>query len=379
MKSKIIIFDLDGVITSEEIYWDCARLTLLQIMEDHSFFGLANIFSQGRPLTPDFQKWKYDIIAEEDIVEFKNRAVNSNWDITYICLALSIIYFLKMDSALVAQINSLPTSDGNFWQNALGLLKEKLRCSIGSRSAGTFPLQELCRDFFARTMDLKGLDLFSYLSVFGVEETGIKNLQFKKRDYLWNETYKVFQNWYLDSKNKIPLGPLKPEEPVIDSNRIRLALTELKRNGALLGIATGRPRQEVIPVLETWNLANLFEKPRIITVDEVRRVEKSLQITGREVSLSKPHPYTFLKAAFPDEEEEALITREENRVDHRDILIVGDSSSDMIGAKAAGFLAIGVLTGLGKAIHLKERRKELLLQTGADIIINDITELPEII
>src|SRR5579864_918301 len=41
--SDLIIFDLDGVITSEEAYWDAAGLTLHELLYSPRYWGLHEI------------------------------------------------------------------------------------------------------------------------------------------------------------------------------------------------------------------------------------------------------------------------------------------------------------------------------------------------
>ncbi len=60
---KLLIFDLDGVITTEATYWDIARR------------GLIQIFGPGpNPLPEDFIYW------------VKNHAINHNWDVAFVAL-----------------------------------------------------------------------------------------------------------------------------------------------------------------------------------------------------------------------------------------------------------------------------------------------------
>ena len=37
-----IIFDMDGVVTSEYIYWDAAALTVYELLYSHKFYGLSD-------------------------------------------------------------------------------------------------------------------------------------------------------------------------------------------------------------------------------------------------------------------------------------------------------------------------------------------------
>ena len=63
---KLVIFDLDGVITTEATYWDIARR------------GLKKLLSSKADVLPlDFIYWA------------KNHAINHNWDVAFVALAAS--------------------------------------------------------------------------------------------------------------------------------------------------------------------------------------------------------------------------------------------------------------------------------------------------
>ena len=64
---KLLIFDLDGVITSEKTYWDIARLGLQQILA-----------TTADPLPEDFIYWA------------KNHAINHNWDVAFVALSAAL-------------------------------------------------------------------------------------------------------------------------------------------------------------------------------------------------------------------------------------------------------------------------------------------------
>jgi len=65
-----IIFDLDGVITSESAFWDSAALTVAEFM--------------GFPMdTP--AKLRETLFCRDRLIRLvKNRGVNSNWDLVYL-------------------------------------------------------------------------------------------------------------------------------------------------------------------------------------------------------------------------------------------------------------------------------------------------------
>ena len=88
-KYHTILFDMDGVITSEQRYWDCSALTVYEYLNpDLSVaFALENT-----------DKIRSEIMCnDETIVYLKNKGVNSNWDTTYIVLSSALVLGEKQD------------------------------------------------------------------------------------------------------------------------------------------------------------------------------------------------------------------------------------------------------------------------------------------
>lgn len=81
---KAVIFDLDGVITSERVYWNCSGLALAKYRGDKMPKTDAGKVKLAQSLLPD------DVIRG-----FKEAGINSNWDITY---ASSIVSRLGKDA-----------------------------------------------------------------------------------------------------------------------------------------------------------------------------------------------------------------------------------------------------------------------------------------
>jgi len=76
-KVKAILFDLDGVITSERIYWNCSGLAFAKYLGSKMPESTRDKIKLARKLLPD-----------KVIEGFKEVGVNSNWDITY---AISVL------------------------------------------------------------------------------------------------------------------------------------------------------------------------------------------------------------------------------------------------------------------------------------------------
>ena len=89
---KAVLFDLDGVITSERIYWNCSGLALARYL--------------GKVM-PEKNKEKVKLaqsfLPDKIIRGFKENGVNSNWDIAY---AMSILARIgKKPDAFLSEMN----------------------------------------------------------------------------------------------------------------------------------------------------------------------------------------------------------------------------------------------------------------------------------
>lgn len=106
----------------------------------------------------------------------------------------------------------------------------------------------------------------------------------------------------------------------------------------------------------------------IVTYDDVLKAEEDFK---PETPLSKPNPFVFLKAAFGDElDDEKLISDNYNKDKCSKIAVIGDAPSDLMAAKSAGMVFVGVLTGIDK-----ESANEYFLSHNADYIFEDVTQL----
>jgi phosphoglycolate phosphatase-like HAD superfamily hydrolase len=158
-----------------------------------------------------------------------------------------------------------------------------------------------------------------------------------------------------------------PPEP------IRETLRALRHAGWTLAVATGRTREELLPTLQRFGLLELFNPRRIVTHDEISQAEAALSGADHAVHLSKPAPFPFLRAIFPDAEPAALASGEIGAVPLGTIF-VGDTVGDMAPARRLGARGVAVLTGPGGA-----SAEPALREAGATDVITDLTELPALL
>ena len=112
--NNLIVFDLDGVITSEDAYWDAAGLTLHELCYSPSYWNLnASASSADGHYHPvvtaqESRSISRALFPEEEILALKARAINSNWDTCYATVCLHLIHLLLAVPDLAALLPLQP-------------------------------------------------------------------------------------------------------------------------------------------------------------------------------------------------------------------------------------------------------------------------------
>ncbi|MBR7079357.1 MAG: HAD family hydrolase [Treponema sp.] len=161
----------------------------------------------------------------------------------------------------------------------------------------------------------------------------------------------TFRTQFGFSDEKASLGVLKYREYFAEKGLLENSvypgipdlLSDLKDAGKKLVVATSKPEEYSVKIIEHFGLAPYFENVCGSLMDE-RRSKKDQVI------------------------EYAL---ERNKIgDRSKVLMVGDRKHDILGAKKTGLKSCGVLFGYGSLEELKE--------AGADYIAGDMAELKKI-
>lgn len=321
-----IIFDMDGVITGEYIYWDTAALTVYELLLSYKQFGRSEI---DREWCRDNYKELHRIIFSGDktIKAVKNLGVNTNWDLAYIVFCVS--------RYIDPELNSL--DEWHF---------ESVR-------------------MFIENIEAKSPEVYDLVGGLAAVATGHDAEYFKRgNSEVWDRLHDCFQKWFHGDGEIKGLNEL--EEPILSIDKIKQTLEYLKDCGLKLGIGTGRPKDEIMFPINAWGLSEYFEPDMIVTYDEVLEAEKEVQ---PDKPLAKPDPFVFLKSAFGGTLSNSDIVQNKyhkNLV--KQIAVVGDAPSDIMAAKAAKMPFIGVLTGVDRI-----SAEKYFLSMNADYIFDDIT------
>ncbi len=317
MRYSTIIFDMDGVMTSEENYWNSAAMTVWETLKGEEAIDWP---------VSDIRRRVF--CGDKIISVLKNKGVNSNWDLAYVTVCLAKI----LDTEDFAKICDYAEGFGNIMDEY-------------SRMAAK--MQERFGGDFGRNSDF------------------------------WSGLQERFQEWFLGDElffktyNKKPQrsgkpGLLNEERPIVPKEELLELLERLYKAGIRIGTGTGRPYNEIYYPLKSWGALEYFDRDSFITYNDVQSAENRL---GE--NLTKPHPYMFIKSrmgkGFPDER----AAKEE--FSFPDTLVVGDAGADMLAAKAMGADFAAVLTGVGGS-----RAEQFFRENGAEYILEDVRHLPEI-
>ena len=327
-----IIFDMDGVITSERGYWYSAAMTVYE-----KIFEELNV----KWCEENIDELSLEIFSNDNVIlNLKNLGVNTNWDLAY----------LTYLAAIIGQSEGL--EDEELWKFV---------------------------DNYFEEISLKAPEIYEYVSNEAEEIYNFTHEYAKRNGELWNELCDLFQHWYLGDKGyekiyeRKPLGMpeksgfINKETPIVDFDELTELLKYLTAKGYKLGIGTGRNDYELSVPLTDWDILKYFDKDSIVTYDTVLNAEKA----SGGASLAKPHPYVFLKAATHIKDDDV---NKEVSSDNSNILVVGDAGADILAAKAAKMRFAAVLTGVGG-----NDAYEYFSGMDADYILDSVIELKDIL
>jgi phosphoglycolate phosphatase-like HAD superfamily hydrolase len=370
---RTILFDVDGVLLSEEHYFDASALTVWELLISKNYLALS----------PDKYKTDYSpaeikVIREtvfgandEVLKLMKSRGLNANWDMIYLSFGHQFIH-------LLSQIKEDEKNSIQSWLQKP--INRDVLLEIGE------VLQNYCvnLDFnlfltdFEKSKETKQ-DLFNYLNQLAEEKLGIQTEIFSGISALWSVCEHVCQEWYVGDENvekstgrpSVQLGKkgfLANETTLAGKTEIEALFSFLKDSGVRIGIGTGRPELETIQPFHHLNWIEHFDINHIVTADDVLNAEKGL---NERRSLSKPDPFTYimglkgrktsvedcLSTPLPIENGEA-------------VLVVGDSLADLLAARKMGCQFAAVLTGLsGKDARsdFEKHEADYILDTVLDV------------
>ncbi len=291
-KYNTVIFDMDGVITSEEKYWDAAALTVWEYLR-----FCRNESISAPECMANVNEIRKTVFCEDELIKvLKNKGLNSNWDLGYVTVLMAWILKTEEYSKILDYAKTLPD---NIMEGYEFLAKE---CA----QATGYDYKWLCRN-----------------------------------ELMWKTMQGIFQEWYLGDKSKGKSGLMFNEEPIVNKTELYNLIKNLGKTHRLC-TGTGRPWLEMKTPLEEWGIMEFFAPDGLSNYDHVKKAEEKFQ-----TSLVKPHPYMFLKALYgTDYDDKKIVEGDYDRTGIKKTLVVGDAGSDILAAQAMGADFCAVLTGV---------------------------------
>lgn len=323
-KYDTVIFDMDGVVTSEDNYWTAAALTVWEYLFNDSV--------SVKEMSDNVYNIRKQVMCNDRFISLlKGKGVNSNWDLAYVIYAVCKIH---------------NTTDFNL-------------------------VMDICNGFSD--------SILNEYPVIEEKLSSVTGMDGSRNGDIWTDMMLVFQQWFLGDDlfirnyNRLPKhigkkGLIEDEKPLIDNRCLIDIFNSLSNRGKRLATATGRPSAEIIKPLKDFGIYDCFAVDGLINYDHIQNAENTLGMT-----FSKPHPYIFIKAMMGRDYPDIDIAKEKYDKDKvKRTLIVGDAGADIFAAKAIGADFCAVLTGVsGKAAKsfFMEHKAEYILDSLADFIV----------
>ncbi len=333
-KYDTVIFDMDGVITSEQNYWNCAALTVLEYLSKNSGKTIDAAWCMEH--IADIRK---KVFSDDKLISaLKGRGVNSNWDLGYVTVLIAWIVNGKDD-----------------WDDFGAVLD------------------------YANKLPENIIDVYDELAKKCSEAVGFDYEWLKRNALMWQTMRDIFQTWFLgddlfkENYGYTPLvngkkGLIYREEPIVDKDKLCEMLRLLSVNKRVC-TGTGRPKIEMLPPITDWGVKKYFAPDGLCNYDHVVAAEKALNNNA----LTKPHPYMFLKALYgTDYDDKKIIDGDYDKEKIKTTLIVGDAGADILAAQAMGADFCAVLTGIQG-----EGARGYFEKLGATYILNSVEDFLE--
>jgi phosphoglycolate phosphatase-like HAD superfamily hydrolase len=371
---KTVLFDVDGVLLSEEHYFDASALTVWELLMSNNYLGLAPSKFKTNYQEDEIKEIREEVFEKDTVLKLlKSRGLNANWDMIYLTFSYQLISLLSQLKDTEKIKNWLSK---NIDRDTLREIGEALRNTDVTTRFDTF-----IEDFQKSTQTKQGL--MGQLDVIAQEMLGFETSIFKEKGSLWSICEHVSQEWYVGDENvlestgrpSVQLGKkgfLSEETTLAPSDEIAKLFSKLTNAGLSIGIGTGRPELETIQPFHHLDWLKYFDKNHIITADDVLRAEKAFP---KLESLSKPHPFTYILAlSGRNSDNSTIINAELPIVNAKEVLIVGDSLADLLAARVIGCQFAAVLTGLSGKKARSDFEKH-----DADYILDNVLDLTELI
>lgn len=367
---------MDGVLLSEERYFDASALTVWEILYSDNYLGLDSGKYKTEFNDEEIESIRSKVFHNDEVLKyFKSCGLNANWDMIYLAASYQLIRLLE-------QVKDAEEANIEKW------VTNEINRSVLQEIAGVLANKDINLDFAALLADFELAEsskagLFAHIDRLAQEKLGVAATVFGQKGALWDTCEHISQEWYVGDEHvmastgrpSVQIGKkgfLSNEKVLADPNDITELFTALKGAGVRIGIGTGRPELETIEPFKHLDWLKHFDVNYIVTADDVLAAEREFP---EAPPLAKPHPYTYvLGLSGKTKSVKECIQEHLPIVNGKETLIVGDSLADFLAAEQMGCTFAAVLTGLSG----KNARAEFE-ERNADYILDNVLEVKDLV
>ncbi|KGX91977.1 phosphatase [Pontibacillus halophilus JSM 076056 = DSM 19796] len=346
--SKLALFDVDGVLLSEERYFDASALTVWELLNSDQYISVAPKSFTTDLNEEETKSLRNKVFQEDKVLKFiKSRGINANWDMVYLTFSYQLIRILhQLKPYKESEIKELLTSQ---------LTRDSIKL-IGSwvkQHEVKLNYEDFVSDF--EESDALKQELLGELNRVASRYLNISTQSFSRNSDLWDYCRETFQEWYVgdaqisrsigrETNQEGKTGFMHVEVPLAPVEELKNLFERASNGGWIVGVGTGRPYLETVEPLKSIGLLPYINENHIATATDVLKAEEQYPELA---PLAKPEPYTYIYAwqgrgANPDD----LIHIEHPIQTDDTIVIIGDSLADGLAAQTMGVTFAAVLTGL---------------------------------
>ncbi len=370
---KKIIFDVDGVLLSEQRFFDVSGLTVWEMLFGQNCLGLpteGEDFDATSVTDGQIAAIRARAFGQESLFSWLvSRGINSNWDMVHAHLvttfALMVETYRKRTGGDVLALSFETEAD----------LKRAGALLMGLPLPKASDILVFWETHLEGTV---GADVLAKLSDAVAPIFGEVPAWSRPGSAFWRMHTELFQAWYwgddefIRFHGRVPFCPgktgfLQSEIPLAPKEAVAALFRRLKENGWDIAVATGRMRNEVEIAFRALGWLAAFDPQYIATATDAEEAAKTL---GIDVP-GKPHPFLYECAAHGRRPENyaAYAAGTETVAAGDTVYVIGDTYADILGARAIGAKPIGVLTGL-----LGARAAEMFQKEGVPYVAR-VTEI----
>ncbi|WP_062105814.1 HAD family hydrolase [Bacillus niameyensis] len=373
---KTVLFDVDGVLLSEERYFDASALTVWELLSSNNYLGLQPEEYKTNFSDDEIAGIRSRVFENDLVLKFlKSRGLNANWDMIYLTASYQIIRLLE-------QIKDKAQDKIENW------VTNEIDRDVLLEMSEVFIEKDLSLDFNSFRIDFAEAEsskagLFAHLDLLAQKKLGVTKTSFGHKGSLWSTCEHISQEWYVGDHHVLKStgrpsvqtgkqGFLTDEKVLALPEEISELFQALKDSGVVIGIGTGRPELETIEPFQHLDWLRHFDVRNIVTADDVLSAERAYPDSP---ALSKPHPFTYVMALSSKSKSAKDCIEEKLPIENgKETLIVGDSLADLLAARKMGCTFAAVLTGLSG----KDARTEFE-EHQADYILDNVLEIKDLV